>query len=62
MGWKDGSVVKSNVYSFRGREFNTQQPHGGSQPAVMGSDALFWCVSEDSYSVLILMLKIKHSV
>jgi hypothetical protein len=22
----------------------TQQPHGGSQPSVMGSDALFWCV------------------
>jgi hypothetical protein len=25
-------------------EFNSQQPHGGSQPFVMGSDALFWCV------------------
>jgi hypothetical protein len=23
-------------------EFNSQQPHGGSQPSVMGSDALFW--------------------
>ncbi|EDL86985.1 rCG50750 [Rattus norvegicus] len=22
-------------------EFNSQQPHGGSQPFVMGSDALF---------------------
>ena len=22
------------------------------QPSVMGSDALFWCVSEDSYSAL----------
>jgi hypothetical protein len=21
-----------------------QQPHGGSQPSVMGSDAFFWCV------------------
>jgi hypothetical protein len=20
------------------------KPHGGSQPSVMGSDALFWCV------------------
>jgi hypothetical protein len=28
----------------RGPEFNSQQPHGGSQPSVMGSDALFWCV------------------
>jgi hypothetical protein len=29
--------------SSRGPEFNSQQPHGGSQPSVMGSDALFWC-------------------
>ena len=27
-----------------GPEFNSQQPHGGSQSSVMGSDALFWCV------------------
>jgi hypothetical protein len=25
-------------------EVSSQQPHGGSQPSVMGSDALFWCV------------------
>jgi len=25
-------------------EFNSQQLHGGSQPSVMGSGALFWCV------------------
>jgi hypothetical protein len=25
-------------------EFSSQQPHDGSQPSVMGSDALFWCV------------------
>ena len=25
-------------------EFKSQKPHGGSQPSVMGSDALFWCV------------------
>ena len=29
-----------------------QQPHGRSQLSVTGSDALFWCVSEDSDSVL----------
>jgi hypothetical protein len=23
---------------------NSQQPYGGSQPYVIGSDALFWCV------------------
>ena len=43
-GWKDGSAVKSTDCSSRGPEFNSQEPHGGSQPSVMGSDALFWCV------------------
>jgi hypothetical protein len=43
-GWSDGSVVKSTDCSSRGPEFNSQQPRGGSQPSVMGSDALFWCV------------------
>jgi hypothetical protein len=33
-------VVKSTDCSSRGPEFNSQQPHGGSQPSVMGSDAL----------------------
>jgi hypothetical protein len=48
-GWRDGSVVKNTDYSSRGPEFNSQQPHGGLQPSVMGSTAM----SEDSYSVLI---------
>jgi hypothetical protein len=43
-GWRDGSVVKSTDYSFRGSEVNSQEPHGGSKLSVMGSDALFWCV------------------
>ena len=51
VGWRDGSVVKSTNCSSRGPEFKSQHPHGGSQPSVMGSDALF-CVSEDSDSVL----------
>jgi hypothetical protein len=42
--WRDGSAVKSTDCSSRGPEFSSQQPHGGSQPSVMGSDALFWCV------------------
>jgi hypothetical protein len=42
--WRDDSVVKSIDCSSRGLEFNSQQPHGGSQPSVMGSEALFWCV------------------
>jgi len=29
-GWRDGSVVKSTDCSFRGPEFKSQQPHGGS--------------------------------
>ena len=44
LGWRDGSVVKSTDCSSRGPEFNPQQPHGGSQPSVMGANALFWCV------------------
>jgi hypothetical protein len=42
--WRDGSAVKSNDCSCRGPEFKCQQPHGGSQPSIMRSDALFWCV------------------
>ena len=37
-------MVKSTDCSSRGPEFKSQQPHGGSQPSVIGSDALFWCV------------------
>jgi hypothetical protein len=33
--------VKSTDCSSKGPGFNSQQPHGGSQPSVMGSDALF---------------------
>jgi hypothetical protein len=44
LGWSDGSVVKSTDCSSRGPEFNSQHPYGGSQPSVMGSDALYWCV------------------
>jgi hypothetical protein len=43
-GWRDGSAVKSTDCSFEGPEFKFQQPHGGSQPSVMRSDALFCCV------------------
>ncbi|XP_060248041.1 centromere protein T isoform X2 [Meriones unguiculatus] len=41
LDWRDGSEVKSTVCSFRGPDFNSQQPHGGSQPS-MRSGALFW--------------------
>jgi hypothetical protein len=42
--WRDGSVVKNTDYSSRGPEFNSQQPHGGSQPSVIEFAALFWYV------------------
>jgi hypothetical protein len=35
-------VVKSTDCSPRDPEFSSQQPHGGSQPSILGSDALFW--------------------
>ena len=43
-GWRGGSVVKSTDCSSEGPEFKSQQPCGGSQPFVMKSDTLFWCV------------------
>ena len=33
-GWRDDSVVTSTGCSSRGSEFNSQQPHGGSQPSI----------------------------
>jgi hypothetical protein len=44
LGWRDGSAVKSTDYSSRDPQFNSQQPHGGSQPSVMGPHAFVWCV------------------
>ena len=43
-GWRDSSAGKSTDCSSISPEFNSQQSHGGSQPSVLGSDALFWCV------------------
>jgi hypothetical protein len=50
--WRDGSAVKSTDCSSRGPEFNSQQPHAGSQTSVMGSMPSSG-VSEDSYNVFI---------
>nr|AAH31479.1 Als2 protein [Mus musculus] len=36
--------VRAPDCSSEGLEFKSQQPHGGSQPPVMRSDALFWSV------------------
>jgi hypothetical protein len=43
-GWRDDSVVKGAYCSSKGPKFKSQQPHGGSQPSVTKSDALFWSV------------------
>ena len=44
-------MAKSTDCSSEGPEFKSQQPHGGSQPPVMGLPSSG--VSEDSDSVLI---------
>ena len=44
LGWRDISVGKSTDCSSEGPEFKSQKPHGGSQPPIMKSDTLFWCV------------------
>ena len=36
--------VRAPDCSSEGQEFKSQQPHGGSQPSIMRSDALFWGV------------------
>jgi hypothetical protein len=36
--------LKNTDCSSKGPEFKSQQPHGDSQPPVMRSDTLFWCV------------------
>jgi hypothetical protein len=44
MGWQDGSAGKSTDCSSEGPEFKSQQPHGDSQPPIMRSNTLFWCI------------------
>jgi hypothetical protein len=60
-GWRDGSADKSTACTSRVPEFNSQQPHTGSQPSIMGSDALSG-VSEDSYSVLLYTYTHIHKI
>ena len=49
-GWRDVLEVKNTDCSSRGPEFGSQQPHGGSQPSVMRSGALFWCAGTTLYT------------
>jgi hypothetical protein len=39
-------VVKSTDCTSRDPVFNSQQPQGGSQPSVMGSETVFRCWTE----------------
>jgi hypothetical protein len=41
---RNGSAVKNTDCFSEGPEFKSQQPHSGSQPSVMRSDAHLWCV------------------
>ena len=50
-GWRDGSAVKSTDCSYRGPEFNSQQPHVSSKLSVMGFDVSSG-VFEDSDCIL----------
>jgi hypothetical protein len=61
MVWRNGSGVKSTEYSSRGPEFNSQQPHGGSQPSLVESDALFWCVGRQQQSITSHLHKINNN-
>ena len=38
-GWIDGLALKSTDCFSRHPEFNSQQPHDGTQPSEIGSDA-----------------------
>jgi hypothetical protein len=40
-GWREGSEVKSINCSFRGPKFNSQKPHGSSEPSMMKSSVPF---------------------
>jgi hypothetical protein len=59
LGWRDGSAVKSTDCSSEGLEFKSQQPHGGSQPPVMRSDALFWCCLKTASVYLHIIINLK---
>ena len=52
-GLEVSSAVKSTGCPSRGPKFNSQQPHSGSQPSVVGSDALFWHAGIDADRALV---------
>ena len=58
-GCREGSAVKSTDCPSRDPVFNFQQPHGDSEPSILGSDALSW---HKVYRVLIYIKKINKSL
>ena len=58
-GWRDGSVVKITNCSSNRSWVQFPQPHGSSQPSVVGFDALFWCVLKDKVKSLKLIKFLK---
>lgn len=41
-GWRDGSVVERIDYSPKGPVFDSQHPHGSSQPTLLQVQEI-WC-------------------
>jgi hypothetical protein len=65
LGWRGGSVGKSTDCSSKGHKFKSQQPHGGSQPSLIRSDALPLLVCLKTATVyldIIINLKKKASI
>ena len=58
----NGSTVKSTVCSSTGLEFNSQKPHGGSQPSILKSNALFWHAGVHIGRALIYLKSINQSI
>jgi hypothetical protein len=57
--WRGGSL--STDCSSRGPEFISQQPHGGSQPSIMGSNALFLYVQREQQNIYINFLVLNEN-
>lgn len=67
-GWRYDLVCKSTGCSSRDPELNSQEPHGGSQPYIVESNAHFWDkgIHEDraliNLKIIICELPLKNQV
>jgi hypothetical protein len=48
-GWGDGAVGKGTGCSSKGPKFNSQHPHGGSQPSIRRSDGMQVYMQESTH-------------